>query len=261
MILFLLFFLSSCSIKQIGEADPELTKIESTIESSDFNPNRKYFFGDTLLHKESYCKFKKTDLKIMKKIIKLGANVNAKNDNDDTPLHICRDLAAAKLLVKNGADLYAINKQGYTPLESICDEAARLAYFEPDDIEFRLVDVVEYLLSLGVNFSQKFKLANLECKRLVLLVLNHKGKVDLTLLELRNPQMIKFLVNYFGIDVNEINKDHKTPLLVAIEYGWVESVKALLECGAKSSKSTLEFAQTNNIPDKDEIINLLQKYN
>jgi ankyrin repeat protein len=258
-ILFFSVFLSSCSVNQSDEGDPELMKLESQVGSQNFNPNQKYLYGDTLLHKEAHRKFKKPNFRIMQNLVKLGANVNGKNDNDDTPLHVCRDLAAAKLLVKNGADLNAVNKQGYTPLDSICDEAARLAYFEHDSIDW-IVDVVEYLLNLGANFSKKFKLANLECKRLVLLVLEHGGNIHLTLFELRNPKMIKFLVNSKLVDINEVDKNEKTPLHIAVEYGWSESVEALLECGMKGSHTLLEFAKANEIANKDEIIKLLQKH-
>lgn len=56
------------------------------------------------------------DIEVVKLLIETGVNVNVKNDNGDTPLHIVRNVEIAKLLVKNGADINARNNNGDTPL-------------------------------------------------------------------------------------------------------------------------------------------------
>jgi transposase len=170
----LLFFLFGCSSLH-KETDPELVRLETSfLVDSKFDPNKKFFFSETLLHREANRKFQKPNLKVMQKLIDRGANVNAKDDYGQTPLHVCRDLKAAKLLIKNGAKLDAVNNGGFTPLEAICQEAERLSVFEGDDIDW-IVDVVEFLIQQGAKFSEKFKLSNFKCKRLAVLVLKHGG--------------------------------------------------------------------------------------
>ena len=60
------------------------------------------------------------DLDSLKQTIKQGADVNAKNDNGDTPLHCAvqkGNLDLVRCLVQNGANVNARNNQGKTPLD------------------------------------------------------------------------------------------------------------------------------------------------
>lgn len=59
-------------------------------------------------------------LLIARELIKRGANVNARSENDFVPLHEASargELEFAKLLLDNGADINAKTKDGKTPLE------------------------------------------------------------------------------------------------------------------------------------------------
>ena len=58
----------------------------------------------------------------VKKLIKKGADVNTKNQNGWTPLHLAswnRYLKIVELLIKNGADVNAENKRDKTSLDLI----------------------------------------------------------------------------------------------------------------------------------------------
>ncbi|MDR2598188.1 MAG: ankyrin repeat domain-containing protein, partial [Holosporales bacterium] len=194
-------------------------------------------FGETLLHKIAHYESQNPNLKKMQDLIHHGADVNAKDDTGQTPLHVCRNVQAAKLLVENGADLEAEDNNGFTPLDTVCNEAARLSSVRKyDDIDW-VTDVAELLLTKGTCFSDKFKLDILESKRLILLVLKHGGEIDqpfvphLSFCGMRNPAVIKFLVDSGYGDVNAV-RDGKTALHLAVEYGWPETVKALLDKGA-----------------------------
>jgi ankyrin repeat protein len=166
-------YLVACSSVQ-KETDPELVKIENSVNNSDFDPNKKYEYGETLLHKEAHAKFQKPNLRIMRQLIHRGADVNATDDFGNTPLHVCRDLEAAILLVDSGASFCALNKHGFNPLDTVCGEAAKLASLDGDNIDW-VVDVAEFLIQRGAKFSEKFKLQDFKCKRLTLLVLKHGG--------------------------------------------------------------------------------------
>jgi len=61
------------------------------------------------------------DLSSAQVLIKNGADVNARNNENSTPLHLATSPhrgEMAELLLNNGADLKAVNKKGRTPLEA-----------------------------------------------------------------------------------------------------------------------------------------------
>lgn len=63
---------------------------------------------------------KENNLEKAKKAIEAGANVNAKDKDGDTPLHLAvrfNDLGLVQLLLKNGADPTIKDMYGETPLD------------------------------------------------------------------------------------------------------------------------------------------------
>lgn len=75
--------------------------------------------GSTPLH----CATWKGHQAVVEVLIKHGADVNARNENEHwgtTPLHAAahgNQRAIAELLIANGADIHALNLNGRTPLE------------------------------------------------------------------------------------------------------------------------------------------------
>jgi uncharacterized protein len=106
------------------------------LDPSSINAGDKY--GFTALHGvvgEHY--FEMASLLITK-----GANVNAKNDEGVTPLHLAAYPEMAEILVASGANLEARDASGNTPLH--------LATEHPE-----MLDVVEKLVELGADVSAK----------------------------------------------------------------------------------------------------------
>jgi hypothetical protein len=65
----------------------------------------------------------KGDIEIVKKLIMIGADVNTKTENGDTPLHIAASkdhVDIFELLLNAGADPTFHNKQGLTPIHVAC---------------------------------------------------------------------------------------------------------------------------------------------
>ena len=54
--------------------------------------------------------------RILNHLLKCGAKLNARNENEETPLHMCRTWAAVKLLLDAGANPNDQNFSGYSPL-------------------------------------------------------------------------------------------------------------------------------------------------
>ena len=75
-------------------------------------------FGHTLLHLA--CETKKNTAKILRAVLAAGPDVNARNSNGDTPLHVaartCIDSVAGALLLDHGADIDARDTDGCTAL-------------------------------------------------------------------------------------------------------------------------------------------------
>lgn len=93
-------------------------------------------FGFTALHglaEEEYPE-------IAEFLIQHGANINAKNDEGITPLHLAGWPEMAQLFLRNGADLEARSWQGETPLLILAAEPER-------------EDVIEVLLDAGANVN------------------------------------------------------------------------------------------------------------
>lgn len=89
-------------------------KIVRALIKKGANLNRVNEKGETLLHEAVY----RGSLEIVKVLIKAGANVNAVDKYGETPLHDAVDfgyLDIAKLLLEKGANVNASN--GKTPLD------------------------------------------------------------------------------------------------------------------------------------------------
>jgi ankyrin repeat protein/beta-lactamase regulating signal transducer with metallopeptidase domain len=149
----------------------------------------------------------KGDIEQVKSLIEKGADVNAKDDNGQTPLHLAaqsgyRDMV--KLLVTKGADIYAKaeGQWGNTPLHSAASSGRK--------------EIVELLLASGTNVD----------------VRNRVGDTPLRCACYGDHVNVMGIL--LGKDANIEAEDRwgRTPLHIAAEHHSPDAVKLLLARGA-----------------------------
>lgn len=102
-------------MKRFYFSDITIDEVKNRIkEGYDINEYAsEYHF--TGLHKHSYMN-NDDSLEIVKLLLANGANVNAIDNDGNTPLHYVRNVEIAKLLVEAGANINAKNEFGHTSL-------------------------------------------------------------------------------------------------------------------------------------------------
>ena len=71
----------------------------------------------------------------------MEAQIEAKNDSDQTPLHFAANIDIARSLVEKGANIEHKDLAYWTPLHHACNN--------------RKPDVVKYLIEMGVRIEEK----------------------------------------------------------------------------------------------------------
>lgn len=151
--------------------------------------NRKVESGEAALHVAD----KKNDVPLIEKLLSLGADVNARDKNNSTPLHnaACHDKNVSEpetveILLKNGADVNALTDRGSTPLYYSLSNAA--------DIK-----TIETLLKFIADVNIK----------------TNKGKPPIfeAISTCRNVEVIRLLVDH-GSELDYVNPDNGRTLLL-----------------------------------------------
>ena len=148
-------------------------------------------------------------LDVAKRLIDLGADVNAKGASGWTPLHLAGNLNSldmAKLLIDHGADVNEKMNNGWTLLLW----AAALHN------DLGMLDMAKLLIDHGADVEAK----------------NSFGSLPLTLAAEDNAlDMAKLLIDY-GADVNATDNYGNTPLNIAALHNYPDMAKLLIDHGA-----------------------------
>ena len=170
------------------------------------SPSGPPHYGGTPLH----WAVDRAHLTIAATLIAAGADVNAKDDFDDTPLHsFTGDAAVISLLLSAGADVNAKNNGGETPLHRVILNLNRA----PEDVN---VFAVSLLLLAGADVNAK----------------DIGGETPLHLAVYRNRASVVSLLLLAGADVNAKDIGDETPLHNAATQGHASLVSVLLSAGA-----------------------------
>ena len=174
---------------------------------------------------------------VLNSLIKNGTDVNAKDDEERTPLHLAiinRHLELGMFLIEYGANVNAKDNYGKTPLHY----AAKKGYTE----------IAEVLVQEGADLNAK----------------DMDADTPLHLALMYGYTEIAQLLIEKGADVNVKNKNEETPLHWASEKGYLEIAYLLIENGADvhakgsvDNWTSLHWASKNG---KLEVARLLSKY-
>jgi len=197
------------------------------------------------------------DFRSLKLLLQKGADVNAKNKDDGTPLHkaiILENIEIIKLLLEKGAKINILDKNGVSALY--------IAVYNNNK------DIVELLLQYGadVNALNIYDISPLyiaiynENKDMVELLLknnddinakDNNGQTPLHIAVYKNNSNIVKLLLQNDADVNAKNKDDISPLDLAIEKGNKDIVKLLQKYNIqKNSIKSGGFKKTNKRRNK-----------
>jgi ankyrin repeat protein len=172
----------------------------------------------------------------MEDLLKAGADVNLRNKNQQTPLHIAtfaHNYYGAKWLLEHGADVNAVNKSGDTPLNDVA--------FSGD------IKIVDLLVTHGARVEGMNQGGNTP---LVSAVCNDQVGV------------INYLIAH-GASVNTASPTGVTPLHIAAIAGKAGAAEALLKAGAsvkaknQLGNTPLDLARTGH---QQAVVDLLLKY-
>lgn len=157
------------------------------------------------------------DIDLIKRLIKSGCNVDAKNEHGDTPLHkaiFYRYTNVANLLIQAGANINAQDDRGWTPLHA--------AVFTS---RYTTLDA---LIKAGANLNIKDDAIDL----IHLSTSNRRGLTPLAFAALYNrPISLRHLLNA-GADISVKDYEGMTPLHLGSAANSPRVVELLLRAGA-----------------------------
>lgn len=202
----------------------------------------------------------------MEVLLKAGADPNATDTFDYTPLHKQKDKKAVKTLLKAGADPNAMDENGETPLNFLIKEAKPniLNGENPEDI----CKKIKALIKAGADPNAKgyfrytslllYANTNIEHIKILLKVganPNVRNWNGTTRLHWENNKQTIIELLKAGADPNSQNRDGHTPLYLHINK---EIISILLEAGSNPNigKPPLFYDKTCNF----ENIMILHSY-
>ena len=204
---------------------------------------------------------------IVKYLLNHDANVNIKNNNEQTPLHAVissenPNINVVKILIENGANInekakgnlpiiIAANNQRENIVNLLIDNGANIPINDEDGEKLLRLSVSRNLEKLFTTMLQKGASLNLQVSNNASL-LHHAVKYDC-------EAMVNKLIAG-GLDINQTDFAEWTPLHYAAYYNRDKIASILIKHGAKINATTImgkspyNLAEENNHPDIVKIL-------
>ncbi|CDD21522.1 aAEL017480-PA [Firmicutes bacterium CAG:313] len=249
-------------IKAIDNKDYET--IESISKKRNFNINRRpYFIKFFATATEQWnlpplhyaCV--RDDLKAVEILIKYGADVNLTID-DYSPILYC----------VRGSDASNYDKI----IDVLINNGANVSYKTKNNLS-----VLDFLLSGGSDYNETYVNSQFEVFKKIIEIDNTLAYKELLRKEsigsgnylhravyFNNDKIVDYLINKLNFNVDEINLNNETSLMIAAKENNIETVKCLLNNNANvtlknnDQKTALDFARDNG---NFEIVELLENMN
>ncbi len=249
-------------IKAIDNKDYET--IESISKKRNFNINRRpYFIKFFATATEQWnlpplhyaCV--RDDLKAVEILIKYGADVNLTID-DYSPILYC----------VRGSDASNYDKI----IDVLINNGANVSYKTKNNLS-----VLDFLLSGGSDYNEAYVNSQFEVFKKIIEIDNTLAYKELLRKEsigsgnylhravyFNNDKIVDYLINKLNFNVDEINLNNETSLMIAAKENNIETVKCLLNNNASvtlknnDQKTALDLARDNG---NFEIVELLENIN
>lgn len=249
-------------IKTIDNKDYET--IESISKKRNFNINRRpYFIKFFATATEQWnlpplhyaCV--RDDLKAVEILIKYGADVNLTID-DYSPILYC----------VRGSDASNYDKI----IDVLINNGANVSYKTKNNLS-----VLDFLLSGGSDYNEAYVNSQFEVFKKIIEIDNTLAYKELLRKEsngsgnylhravyFNNDKIVDYLINKLNFNVDEINLNNETSLMIAAKENNIETVKCLLNNNASvtlknnDQKTALDLARDNG---NFEIVELLENIN
>ena len=249
-------------IKAIDNKDYET--IESISKKRNFNINRRPYlikFFATATEQWNlpplHYACVRDDLKAVEILIKYGADVNLTID-DYSPILYC----------VRGSDASNYDKI----IDVLIDNGANVSYKTKNNLS-----VLDFLLSGGSNYNETYVNSQFEVFKKIIEIDNTLAYKELLRKEsigsgnylhraayFNNDKIVDYLINKLNFNVDEINLNNETSLMIAAKENNIETVKCLLNNNANvtlknnDQKTALDLARDNG---NFEIVELLENIN
>ena len=225
----------------------DLARVRALLETDPALLESKEGIGYTPLHRACLTK----QVAVAKFLLDKGANVNARDDYQFTPLHRAsgvpdQDLVLLQSLIDKGADVNAQGYNGLTPLhwaafrggfkvaKLLLDHGADInacdKYSGPIGPASISGTVLQVAIDLGPNEGMAKLLVENGAK------LNERdpdGNTELHLAAMKGYADLARLLAGHGADVNAVNKHNRTALYYAAKHGYRRTADALIAAGAE----------------------------
>jgi ankyrin repeat protein len=230
------------------------------------NVNAEDDKGQTPLHRVFECRDLKDGFGVVQLLVERGADVNARNKIHETPLHSGLELyhlhlVSALLSIRRDIDIGGLRFnspiQYFWPQFNLShesqDRTSWCQFIQSHESSKSINDILRLLVDRGTNVNTRDTNHNTPlhlasyCQdlKLIRLLLNHGANVNVQNTDGQTPLHVVFLLSAYsedsfgivqlllerGADVNT-REDHESPLHLASWNGRLDSVRALLNCGA-----------------------------